>query len=161
VVFAVVGTFFTTISEGHFRYAADYWYTGVGLPLTLSGIALGIAVHKLQHGADGRLGRVGVWINTLALVELFAQLVVSLLTSSEVQWGPAYPLCALLSFVGIAMLAAGSWRTGLLPKWILGAWPLFWIVGGLAAKGPTPVLLILFFVGFCIVLTRRASVSVE
>ena len=152
--FAVVGTFFTTISGGDFRYAADYWYTAVGLPITLVGIGHTFGVHKLQHGADGRLGKIGVWVNTLACVELFAQLLTSVAIGAEVRWGPSYPICALLSFVGVALLAAGSWRTGLLPKWLLGAWPLLWIIGGLAAKGPTPVLLAAFFVVFDITLTR-------
>jgi hypothetical protein len=155
LVFAVVGTFFTTISEGDFRYDADYWYTAVGLPLTAAGIGLVFAVHRLQHGRDGRLGTVGLWINIAALTELFAQLLASVVQGAEVRWGPLYPVCALLSFVGVALLAAGSWRTGLLPKWMLGVWPLIWIVGGLAAKGPTPVLLAAFLVGFGAVLTQR------
>ena len=154
-VFAIVGTFFTTISEGDFRYTADYWYTGVGLPITLAGTGLALGVHKLQHGADGRLGMVGVWVNTLALTELFAQLLASLVVSAEVRWGPAYPVCTLLSFIGVALIAAGSWRTGLLPKWMLGVWPLIWIVGSLAAKGPTPLLLVAFFIAFGLTLTRR------
>lgn len=154
-IFAVTGTFFTTISEGSFRYAADYWYTGVGLPITLAGIGIALGVHKLQHGADGRLGTVGVWVNTLALVELFAQLLASVVTSSEVRWGPSYPLCTLLSFVGVALLAAGSWRTGVLPRWVLGAWPLLWILGSLAAQGLAPLLLIAFFAVFGVTLTRR------
>ena len=156
-IFAVVGTFFTTISAGHFRYAADYWYTGVGLPITLAGIGIALGVHKLQHGADGRLGTIGAWVNTLALVELFAQLLASVLTSAEVRWGPSYPVCTLLSFVGVSLLAAGSWRTGLLPRWMLGVWPLVWILGSLAAVGPSPVLLIVFFVAFGITLTRRTG----
>ena len=154
-VFAVVGTFFTTISEGDFRYTADYWYTAPGLPITLMGIGHVLGVHKLQHGADGRLGTIGVWVNSLACIELFAQLSASLVAGAEIRWGAAYPVCALLSFVGVAMVAAGSWRTGLLPRWLLGAWPLVWIVGGLAAVGPTPVLLIAFVVVFAVVLTRR------
>lgn len=157
VVFAIVGTFFTTISEGDFRYTADYWYTGVGLPITLAGTGLALGVHRLQHGADGRLGTVGVWINTLAMTELFAQLLTSVVVGAEVRWGPAYVVFTLLSFVGVALLAAGSWRTGVLPKWMLGVWPLVWIVGSLAAKGPTPLLLVAFFIAFGLTLTRRVA----
>jgi hypothetical protein len=155
VVFAIVGTFFTTISEGDFRYTADYWYTGVGLPITLAGIGLTLGVHKLQHGADGRLGTIGVWVNTLALTELFAQLLASVVTAAEVRWGPLYPVCTLLSFVGVALLAAGSWRTGILPTWMLGVWPLIWILGSLAAQGPTPILLVAFLILFGLTLTGR------
>lgn len=156
-VLAVTGTFFTTISEGSFRYQADYWYTGVGLPITVAGTGIALAVHKLQHGADGRLGSVGVWVNTLALTQLFVQLLASVLTSSEVRWGPSYPVCVLLSFVGTALLAAGSWRTGLLPTWMLGLWPVVWIIGSIAAFGPTPLALIAFLVGLAVTLTRRTA----
>jgi len=159
-ILAVVGTFFTTISEGSFRYTADYWYTGVGLPITLAGIGIVLGVHKLQHGADGRLGTIGVWVNTLALTELFAQLLVSVVVGAEVRWGPSYPVCTLLTFVGVALLAAGSWRTGLLPKWMLGVWPLVWVLGCLAAQGLTPLLLIAFFVVFGLTLTRRVRSGV-
>jgi hypothetical protein len=157
VVLAVAGTFFTTISEGDFKYTADYWYTATGLPITLAGIGIALGVHKLQHGADGRLGTIGVWLNTIALVELFAQLSASVLQSAEVRWGPLYPVCTLISFVGVALLAAGSWRTGLLPKWMLGVWPFAWIIGSLAAKGLTPILLVAFLVLLAITLDRRVA----
>lgn len=158
IVFAVVGTFFTTISGGgSFRYTADYWYTAVGLPITLAGIGITLGVHKLQHGADGRLGTIGMWLNALALTELFAQLLAGVVQGAEVRWGPAYPVCTLLSFVGVALLAAGSWRTGLLPRWMLGLWPLVWILGSLAAMGPTPVLLVAFLAPFGLTLTRRVE----
>jgi hypothetical protein len=155
VILAVVGTFFTTISGGDFRYVADYWYTAVGLPITLAGIGVVLGVHKLQHGADGRLGTIGVWVNTLALTELFAQLLASVVAGAEVRWGPAYPVCALLSFAGVALLAAGSWRSGLLPKWMLGVWPLIWVLGSLAAQGLTPLLLVAFLLPFGLTLTGR------
>ena len=159
VVFAIVGTLFTTISEGDFRYAADYWYTGVGLPLTLIGIGHTLGFHKLQHGADGRLGTIGLWVNALAMTELFAQLLTSVVVGAEVRWGAAYPVFAMVSFVGMALLAAGSWRTGLLPRWVLGTWPVIWIVGCLAAKGPTPLLLAAFFVVFGAMLTRSVGTA--
>lgn len=157
VVFAVVGTFFTTISEGDFRYTADYWYTAMGLPFALVGIGLALGVHKLQHGEDGRLGTIGVWVNTIALTELFVQLLVSVAIGAEVRWGPSYPIFTVLSFVGVALLAAGSWRTGLLPRWLLGLWPALWILGTFAASGPMPLLLAGFFVAFGVTLTRRVA----
>ncbi|NYD40235.1 hypothetical protein [Nocardioides panaciterrulae] len=157
VVFAVVGTFFTTISEGDFRYTADYWYTAMGLPFALVGIGLALGVHRLQHGADGRLGTIGVWVNTIALTELFVQLLVSVAIGAEVRWGPSYPIFTVLSFVGVALLAAGSWRTGLLPRWLLGLWPALWILGTFAASGPMPLLLAGFLVAFGVTLTRRVA----
>ena len=159
VILAVVGSLFTTIDSGDFRYTADYWYTAVGLPITLGGIGLALAVHRLQDGADGRLGTVGVWINTIALIELFVQLLASVIAGSELRWGPTYPLCTLLSFIGIALLAAGSWRTGVLPRWMLGVWPLVWVVGSLFAQGPTPLLLAAFLVLLVVTLGRRVSPS--
>ncbi len=157
LILAATGTFLTTIPGGDFRYTADYWYTGAGLPITLGGIGMTLGFHKLQHGADGRLGTIGVWLNTIALVELFVQLSASLIASAEVRWGPAYVLATLISFVGVALLAAGSWRTGLLPKWMLGVWPFVWIIGSIAAQGPTPVLLVAFLVLLGITLNRRVS----
>lgn len=157
VIFAVAGTYYTTISEGDFKYAADYWYTATGLPFALVGIAHTLGVHKLQHGADGRLGTIGVWINTIAMTELFAQLLTSVVTGSEVRWGPSYPIFSALSFVGVALLAAGSWRVGLLPRWLLGLWPLLWMLGTFAGYGLMPLVLGAFFVVFGVTLTRRVD----
>jgi hypothetical protein len=159
LVFAYVGTFQTTISEGDFKYTADYWYTGVGVPIALAGIAIVLGVHHLQHGADGRLGRVGTWINTLALVELCIQLAGSVLAGSELRWGPSYVLAAALTFLGVGLLAAGSWRTGLLPRWMLGLFPVVWLLGSFAAVGPSPVVLAAFLVLVGVTLTRRVGVN--
>lgn len=155
VVFAYVGTFLTTISEGDFECTADYFYTGVGLPISLGGIGLTLGVHRLQHGRDGRLGTIGFWVGALAMTELFAQLGASVVTSAEVRWGPSYVVCTLLAFVGIALLAAGSWRTGLLPRWMLGVWPVVWIIGSFGAVGPTPLLLVGFLIALAVTVTRR------
>jgi hypothetical protein len=99
-----------------------------------------------------------VWVNTVALVELFVQLGASVVEGSEVRWGPSYPVCALLSFIGVALLAAGSWRTGILPRWMLGVWPLVWILGSLAAMGLTPLALAAFLPVLGVTLTRRVRV---
>jgi hypothetical protein len=155
IVFAVAGMFFTTISEGDFWYTADYWYTGAGLPIALAGIGLALGVHQLQRGADGRLGTIGVWVNILALTELFVQLLASVVAGAELRWGPTYVVCTFLTFAGTALLAAGSWRTGLLPKWMLGVWPLLWILGSFAGGGPVALVLAAFLVVFGVTLTRR------
>jgi hypothetical protein len=157
LAFAYVGAFFTTISEGDFRYNADYWYTAVGLPIAVAGIGHAFGVHKLQHGADGRLGTIGVWVNTLALVELFVQLLASVVAGAELRWGPMYVLCSFLTFLGVALLAAGSWRVGLLPKWVLGLWPVLWILGSFAGSPPVSLLLSCFFVVLGVLLTRRVA----
>jgi hypothetical protein len=157
LVFAYVGTFETTISEGDFRYTADYWFTGVGVPIGLAGIGLGWAVHRLQQGDDGRLGRIGTWLNTIALAELVVQLGASVVAGAELRWGPSYVLFTALTFVGVALLAAGSWGAGLLPRWMLGLWPVVWILGSFAAPGPMPVVLVAFFVAMGVTLTRRVA----
>lgn len=157
VVFGYVGMAFTTISEGDFKYTADYWYTGCGLPISLAGIGIALGVHRLQHGADGRLGRIGVWVNTLALAELFVQLGCSVVVGSELRWGPSYVVASLLTFVGVALLAAGSWRVGLLPRWMLGVWPLIWILGSFGGVGPVPFVLAAFLVLLGVLLARRVD----
>ena len=146
--------FTTTVDEGEFRYAADYWLTGTGLPLAVAGIGMVLAVHRLQHGADGRLGAVGTWINTVALVELFVQLASCVAVGAELRWGPMYILSTCLTFLGTALVAAGSWRTGLAPRWMLGVWPVVWALGSFAGTGPVPGLLAVFLVLFALTITR-------
>jgi hypothetical protein len=158
LLFAYVGTFFTTIGDGgDFKYTADYWYTGVGVPIALVGIGLTLGVHRLQHGADGRLGTVGVWVNTVALSLLIVQLGASVLAGAELQWGPTYLLGTFGTFVGVALLAAGSWQTGLLPKWMLSLWPVVWVLGTFLAQGPTPLLLAAFLVVLGLRVTRQVQ----
>lgn len=146
--------FTTTVDAGAFRYAADYWLTATGLPLALAGIGVALAVHRLQHGGDGALGTVGVWVNTLALAELFVQLAASVAVGAELRWGPMYILSTTLTFVGTALLAAGSWRSGLAPRWVLGLWPVVWVLGSFAGTGPVPGLLAVFLVLLGVTVTR-------
>lgn len=147
VVLGVSGTFFATSSGAHFDHTADYWLTASGLPIAVGTIGTLLGVHWRQRGADGRLGIVGTWLGVLAMAELFVQLLASVVTSTEQQWGPSYILFTGLGFVGHALLAAGSWRTGVMPRWMLGMWPLVWVLGSFAAvAGPLPLLLIAFYV---------------
>lgn len=146
--------FTTTVDQGDFRYAADYWLTASGLPLAVAGIGIALAVHRLQHGADGRLGSTGVWINTLALAELFVQLAASVAVGAELRWGPMYILSTALTFVGTALLAAGSWRSGLAPRWMLGVWPVLWVLGSFAGTGPVPFVLAVFLVSLGVAVSR-------
>jgi hypothetical protein len=157
IAFAVVATGWTTSDGGKFTYTADYWYTGLGLPLAAVGLLLALGVYHLQSGATGRRGKVGVWINSVCCTVLFTQILGSLVTASELRWGPVYPLCALGTVVGLGLLAAGSWSVGVFPRWLLGVWPLVWIVGSFFAQGATPILLTAFYIAFWAVLTRRAA----
>jgi len=53
------------------------------------------------------------------------------------------------------LLAAGSWRVGLLPKWMLGIWPLLGLVGSFLGVGPIPLVFVAFLVVFGVLLPRR------
>jgi hypothetical protein len=154
VVLGYTILFTTTVDQGDFHYAADYWLTATGLPLAIAGIGIALGVHMLQHGSDGRLGTIGVWINTLALAELFVQLAASVAVGAELRWGPMYILSTALTFLGTALLAAGSWRSGLAPRWMLGVWPVLWVLGSFAGTGPVPGALAVFLVVFGVVVTR-------
>jgi hypothetical protein len=155
VVMFVVLNFFTTVDEGDFHHDADYWLTANGLPFALAGIGITLAVHRLHHGADGRLGTVGTWLNTIALVELAAQCSASVVEGAELRWGPSYPVFTALTFLGVALVAAGSWRAGLLPRWVLGIWPLTWVLGSFAAFGPMSLVLIAFLGVLGFAMNRR------
>lgn len=157
VVFAYTGTFLTTISEGDFKYTADYFYTGAGVPIALASIGITLGVHRLQHGNDGRLGTIGFWVGAIALAELCVQLSASVVDGAELRWGPSYVLSTLLVFIGMALQAAGSWRTGLIPRWMLGLWPVVWILGSFGAGGPMPLLLVAFLIVLGVTLTRRVG----
>lgn len=161
IVYAAVGVFTTTTSGGGaFQHTADYWYTGVGIPIALAGITLLAAVHVLQRGRDRGLGVAGVVVNTLALAVLAVQLLASVVTGVEQQWGPSYVLATAATFVGHALFSAGSWKVGLLPKWMLGVWPVVWVIGTFAAiAGALPLLLVAFYIVLGILLTRRADVE--
>jgi hypothetical protein len=157
VVFAIVATFWTTVDGGEFKYAADYWYTAPGVPIAIVGIVHAFTVHRLQHGRDGKLGAVGTWLNAIACAVLAVQCGASVIAGAELRWGPTYVLCSFFTLVGLALLAAGSWRTGLLPKWVLGLWPVVWLVGSFFATGPGPLLLVALYIVFMVVLPRRVA----
>jgi hypothetical protein len=40
---------------------------------------------------------------------------------------------------------------------MLALWPVIWVIGSMAAVGPTPLLLTAFFTTMAILLTRRAK----
>ena len=55
------------------------------------------------------------------------------------------------------LLAAGSWRVGLLPTWMLGVWPPLGLVGSFLGIGPLPLVFVVFLLALVIVLTRRVG----
>ncbi|MGH3509991.1 MAG: hypothetical protein ACRDPI_07145 [Nocardioidaceae bacterium] len=144
-----------TTNGGAFQHASDYVLTAAALPHGLGLLLATLGFHRLQHGRDGRLGTVGIWIYGVCMTELVIQCTASVAAGSELVWGPAYPVCAFGLMVGLALLATGSWRVGLLPKWMLGVWPPLGLVGSFLAIGPIPLVFVVFLGVLAIVLPRR------
>lgn len=157
VVLALTMTFWTTTSEGAFQYTADYWLTAPALPIGVGLMLHAFGVHHLQHGRDGRLGTIGVWMFALCSSVIVIQCMASLAASAELRWGPTYPLCALGSFIGLGLLAAGSWRVGLLPRWMLGIWPPLMLLGSWAGQSLVPIALAVFLVASRIAIVRATA----
>jgi hypothetical protein len=146
-----------TTSQGEFQHVSDYVLTGAALPQGAGLLLATIGFHRLQRGRDGRLGTAGVWVYAVCMTELVIECMASVAVGSELQWGPLYPLCAFGLMVGLALLAAGSWRVGLLPKWMLGVWPPLGLVGSFLGIGPIPLVFVIFLVVVAVVLPRRVS----
>ena len=141
--------------EGDFQHALDYVLTAAALPQGVGLFLVTLGFHRLQRGRDGRLGTAGVWVYGLCITELIIQCMASVAASSELIWGPIYPLCAFGLMIGLALLAAGSWKVGLLPRWMLGVWPPLGIVGSFLGIGPIPLVFVAFLVVLAAVLPRR------
>lgn len=142
VAFTIVALGFRLTPDDHpFRHAADYWYTGLGLPLVLSGLALVVSVHFLNDGRDGRRGRWGTVLFAPPMLVFAAMFIQALAQGRTSSWGPTYILCVLLSDVALGVFVSGCWRVALLPRWLLVGWWLGWFLGGPLAQGPTPLLL--------------------
>jgi hypothetical protein len=155
VMLWAASTFMSTVDQGDFEYAGDYWLTSAALPLGAGLILHALAVHRLQHGRDGRLGAVGTWFYVLCCTELVVQCMSSVVVGAELRWGPTYVVSTLGTFVGLGLIAAGSWRVRLLPRWLLGIWPPVGLLGSWFGMGPIPLLLGAFLVTTAIVVHRR------
>ena len=140
--------------ESDFRLG-DYVLTVAALPQGLGLFLATYGFHRLQHGRDGKLGTAGIWVYGLCMTELVIQCMASVVVGSELIWGPVYPLCAFGLMVGLALLAAGSWNVGLLPKWLLAAWPPLGLVGSFLGIGPIPLFFVAFLVMVAILLPGR------
>jgi hypothetical protein len=145
----------STTSGGDFQHASDYVLTVAALPHGVGLFLTTLGFHRLQRGRDGRLGAVGIWVYGLCMAELVVQCLASVAAGFELVWGPVYPLCALGLMVGLALLAAGSWRVGLLPRWMLGVWPPLGLLGSFLGIGPIPLFFVAFLVLLAVVLIRR------
>lgn len=145
---------FGTFHDDDFR-VADYVLTSSALP---QGVGLFLATfgfHRLQRGRDGWLGTAGIWVYGVCMTELVVECIASVAVGSELLWGPLYPLCAFGLMLGLVLLAAGSWRVGLLPKWMLGVWPPLGLVGSFLGVGPIPLVFVAFLALLAVVLPQR------
>lgn len=145
----------TTSGTGPYQYAADYWLTANALPVAGAAIMLLPAVRALQRARDGRLGLAGIWVNTACLLVLAGICAAALAAGHDIQGGPTYILGTLGTLVGTALFAAGSWRAGLLPRWLLAIWPIVWVIGSFAAVSASPLLLAAFYGALLLTLVNR------
>lgn len=145
----------TTTGTGPYQHASDYVLTVAALPQGLGLFLTVFGFHRLQHGHDGGLGSAGVWVYGLCATELVIQCMASVVARAELIWGPLYPLCAFGLMFGLALLAAGSWRVGLLPRWMLAVWPPLGLLGSFLGVGPIPLLFVVFLTVLGVTLARR------
>ena len=145
---------FGTFHDDNF-HASDYVLTGAALPQGAGLFLATLGFHRLQRGRDGRLGSAGTWVYGVCMVELVTQCMASVMVGSELIWGPLYPLCAFGLMIGLVLLAAGSWRVGLLPRWMLAAWPPLGLVGSFLGIGPIPLVFVAFLAILAVVLPQR------
>ncbi|MGN6301166.1 MAG: hypothetical protein ACTHN8_08760 [Angustibacter sp.] len=140
-----------------FRGAADYVLTVAALPQGVGLLLTTLGVHRLQRGRDGRLATAGVWLYAVCMAELIVQCMASVVVGAELIWGPLYPVCAFGLMVGLALLAAGSWRVGLVPRWMLAVWPPLGLVGSFLGVGPIPLVFVAFLVVLAVLLRARVE----
>lgn len=114
---------------------ADYLFTAMLVPVALSVLGVGRALHAAQAGRDGRSGRVGLRILATGEVAFVVAAVVTLVTADPDSTGPLYPLAMLATIVGLVCMAVGAARGRVLPAWVLPALTLGWIFGGPIAAG--------------------------
>jgi len=147
----------TTSGTGHYRHAGDYWLTAAALPHALAAVLVIFGIRALQRSRDGRLGLVGCWLTSACLAVLAGACVASLAVRHDVQLGPTYVLATLGTLIGMALFCAGSWRTGLLPRWLLAVWPVVWVIGSFAAVSASPLLLAALYVAIVVILHRQST----
>lgn len=160
LVEAVVGGFWTTSPDtGAYQYSADYWFTASALPAAAGVMLLLVALQFLQGSGNGRLRLAGMMLAAICLLALAMVIIASLAAGHDVQAGPTYVLGTFGATVAIALYAAGSWRAGLLPKWLLAIWPILWMTGSFFALGPSPIVLAAFYVVLLLTARRRGLMT--
>jgi hypothetical protein len=131
-------------SGSHLGTAADYAFTALLFPFVLAMIAVITMLHRMQHGQDGRLGKAGYIVASVALAAFIPCGIDSLATGNAQALGPVYILAILGSFAGLILFAIGSFRARVLPRWAGPLLALAWLLGGPVAtasvRGATLIL---------------------
>ena len=117
-------------SGSHLSTAADYAYTALLFPFVLAMIAVVTMLHRMQDGNDGRAGKTGYIVASVALAAFIPCGIDSLATGNAQALGPVYILAILGSFAGLILFAIGSFRARVLPRWAAPLLPLAWLLGG-------------------------------
>ena len=151
----------TTTEDDAFQHVGDYVLTALGIPAVLVVAALLPALRTLQQRRDGRLGVAGIAATCAGALVLTGMFVYGLIAATGSSLGPTYLLASAAMIIGVVLFAIGSWRTGLLPRWLLVAWPVAWAVGGLlpVLPGPSPLLLAAAYLAMALTLPRQATTS--
>lgn len=144
---ALLATRTADLQDGSaYQHAGDYWFTGIGVPIGLASMVLLAAAYRMLGARANRLALAGVVVNTVSLAVLVVMLGYCVVIGHEAQWGPTYVVGTLGTFVGHALFSAGAWRSGLLPRWVLGLWPLVFVLGSFGAVlAPGPLLLVALY----------------
>lgn len=146
----------TSSGDGKFQHSGDYVLTANGIPYIAALLVLLPALRALQQGRDGRLGRAGIVLAGLGSAVLLAIFVYGVATGAENSFGPGYVLASLATILGVGLFATGSWRVGLLPRWLLAAWVVAWTIGSmLPILRPGPLVLAAVYLAMLAVLSRR------
>ncbi len=158
VTFTAVTFAKRTPDEHAFRHAADYWYTGIGmLPAMAAALLLVLALHILQNGRDGRLGRSGAALMSATMLVYITMGTYALVIGKATSFGPTYVLNGFASFLALALFTAGSRRSHILPRSLLAVWLIAWIIGGPFGQSVTPLALAGAYSAIATVLAKRGT----
>ena len=151
----------TSTDDADFHHVGDYFLTALGLPTVLAVATLLPALRALQDRRDGRLGVAGIaaaWAGALVLTGMF---VYGLIAATGSSLGPTYVLASAAMILGVVLFAIGSWRAGVVPRWLLVAWPAAWTFCGLLpfVPLPSPVVLAAVYLALALTLPRRTTTS--
>jgi hypothetical protein len=136
--------------------AADYLFTGNGVPFGAAAIVQLWALLKLHGERVGRTATIGVAIASVSLVAIIVVLIASVAVGHEVQGGPTYVLGALGSVIGTWMFCVTAARAGLLPRAALWFWAVGWTVGGMLGPKGGQLLLVAAYALLLLHVRRRA-----